>query len=91
MGPLDALWHLLNFVFPAIGVAVVATALAKLAWRGELAAVRWSRLLIWSSVAGAVALLVGLFVFGRDGKMGTYAALVVSSATALWWVGFVRR
>lgn len=91
MSPLDALWHLLNFVFPALGVAVLATALAKLAWRRELAAVPWSRLLLWSGGAGALSLLAGLVVFGRDGKMATYAGLVVASATALWWAGFMRR
>ena len=91
MGPLDALWHLLNFVAPAVGVAVLASALAKLAWRRDLAAVSWPRLALWAALAGVVALVAGLLVFGRDGKMATYAALVVASALALWWVGFVRR
>ena len=91
MGPLDAAWHLLNFVAPALGVAVLASALAKLLWRRELAAVPWRRLALWAAGVGVLVLVGGMVVFGRDGKMATYAALVVASALALWWVGFVRR
>ena len=91
MGPLDALWHLLNFVAPALGVAVFASALAKLSWRRDLAAVPWLRLAGWAAGAGVLALVAGLVLFGRDGKMATYGALVAASALALWWVGFVRR
>jgi hypothetical protein len=31
-----------------------------------------------------LVLLAGLWFFGRDGKMLTYAALVVASATVQW-------
>lgn len=91
MGPLDALWHLINFVGPALGVALLATALSKLWWRRELAAVSWHRMAAWATVAGTLSLMTGMVVFGRDGKMATYGALVVASALALWWVGFARR
>ena len=91
MGPLDAAWHLLNFIAPALGVAGLASALAKLLWRRELAAVPWRRLALWAAGAGVLVLIGGMVLFGRDGKMATYAALVVASALALWWVGFLRR
>lgn len=91
MGPLDALWHLLNFFAPALGVALLTTALAKLVWRRDLAQVRWQRLLAWSTGAGALALVGGLVAFGRDGRMATYGALVVATALALWLAAFVRR
>ena len=32
--------------------------------------------------------LAGLAVFGHDGKMVTYAAMVVACALTLWWLGF---
>ncbi|WP_302172521.1 hypothetical protein [uncultured Hydrogenophaga sp.] len=35
---------------------------------------------------GVVVLLAGLLVFGRDGKMLTYAALVLAQGTAGWWL-----
>jgi hypothetical protein len=46
---------------------------------------------LWTAGAGVLSLVAGLLVFGRDGKMATYAVLVVTSALALWWVGFARR
>jgi hypothetical protein len=91
MGPLDAFWHGLNFLAPAVGVAILAAAAAKLLWRRELAAVRWHRLALWGTLAGATVLVGGLVAFGRDGKMATYGALVVATALALWWAGFLRR
>jgi hypothetical protein len=42
----------------------------------------------WSAGAAAVATLAGLVVGGRDGRMGTYAAMVAASAAALWWAAF---
>ena len=91
MGPLDALWHLLNFFAPAVGVALATAVLAKLVWRRDLAGVSLWRLWAWGSGAGAMALIAGLVVGGRDGRMATYGALVVATALALWWAGFVRR
>ena len=88
MGPLDALWHLLNFFAPAAGVALATTLLAKLLWRRELAGASWRRLLAWAVASGALALLAGLAIFGRDGRMATYAGMVVMTAVSLWWFGF---
>jgi hypothetical protein len=91
MGPLDAVWHALNFFAPALGVAMLASAAAKLLWRRELAAVAWYRLALWPTLAGMLVLVAGLVAFGRDGKIVTYGALVVATALALWWAGFLRR
>jgi hypothetical protein len=91
MGPLDAIWHALNFFAPALGLAVLAASAAKLLWRHDLVGVRWYRLAIWPALAGMVVLIGGLVIFGRDGKMVTYVALVVATALALWAAGFVRR
>ena len=88
MGPLDAAWHLLNFFVPAVGVGLLAAAAAKLLWRRELRSVTWRRLAAWAVGAGALTLLAGLVLFGRDGRMATYGALIVTSALALWWAGF---
>lgn len=90
MGPLDALWHLANLFLPALLLAALAAGLAKLLWRRELARVRWRALAGAAAVAGGAVTLAGLLVFGRDGRMATYAALVVACASALWWRGFVR-
>lgn len=87
MGPLDAIWHLTNFLLPALGVAALAAAAAKLVWRSALRGVRWARLAAWASVAGAAALIAGLLLFGRDGKMASYGLLVLAEALCIWWLG----
>jgi len=91
MSPIDALWHLLGLFLPALGTGVMASAAAKwLIWRTELRRTRWLRLAAWACGAGALALLAGLLLFGRDGRMASYGAMVAASALALWWAGFVR-
>ena len=91
MEPSDAFWHVINFFAPALVLGVVAAAATKLLWRRELAGVSTMRLWAWASGATAVASVVGLVVFERDGRMATYAAMVLACAAALWWAGFRRR
>jgi hypothetical protein len=91
MGPIDALIHLSNLFMPALGVGALSAALAKLLWWRALQRVRWWRLALWASVACAVATIVGLVVFGRDGKMATYGAMVLAASLALMWAGFGPR
>ena len=91
MGPLDAVWHLLNLFAPAVGTAMLAAAFAKLAWRRELAAVPWRSLALAAAAGGAVVTLAGLVAFGRDGKMLTYGAMLLAIAVMLWWRGFLRH
>jgi hypothetical protein len=33
-------------------------------------------------------LIGGLVLLGHDGRMATYAAMVVVIAFSLWWIGF---
>jgi hypothetical protein len=88
MGPLDAFWHLANLFVPALGLGALAAAMAKLAWRRELGAVPWARLAKPACIACAVVTLAGLVVFGHDGRMATYGAMVAACAITLWWRGF---
>lgn len=87
----DALNHLFNFFLPALVVGPLAAALAKLVWRTELRAVRWLRMALWAAAAGALSLFGGLVVFGRDGVMATYGAMILATALALLWAGFGAR
>jgi cation transport regulator ChaC len=89
--PSDAFWHLTNFFAPALVLGAIAAALTKLLWRRELGGVSAVRLWAWASVATAIAALVGLVVFERDGRMATYAGMVLACAAALWWAGFRGR
>jgi len=90
MSFLDALWHLFNFFLPALGMAaLLAPALVWGQGLGSRRGGRWKSLLLgWLALSalGALVLLAGLWWHGRDGRMATYAALVVAlgSAVAYW-------
>jgi hypothetical protein len=84
MGPLDLILHLLNFVAPAVWVAALIVLATRFLMRKQAkASVWWIQFAIAFS-AGVAVLMVGLWIFGRDGKMITYAALVLAVATAQW-------
>ena len=91
LGPIDAFWHLLNFFGPAVGLGLIAPALAKLLWFRALQGVGWARLAVRVFAACAVVATAGLVVFGHDGKMATYAAMVGACALSLWWFGFMSK
>jgi hypothetical protein len=83
MSPLDLLNHLFNLLAPAAGMALVLALLGPwLAGRGAPRS-RWSLAGI-DFVVGSLVLIAGLLVHGRDGKMSTYAALVVVMASSHW-------
>ncbi len=88
MSPLDIFWHLLNLFLPAVGLGLIAPALAKAVWWRELKPVPYARLVAWCMPPTAACVLVGLLLLGRDGRMGTYMAMGFVSASALWWAGF---
>ena len=88
MGPLDALMHLGNLFLPAVALAALTAALAKLLWWRELGAVSFKRLALPAATACALVTLAGLVVFGRDGRMATYAGMVLVCTLTLWWQGF---
>jgi uncharacterized membrane protein HdeD (DUF308 family) len=83
MSFLQMLLHLLFFFLPALALAACSVLCG--AWRFRSgAATPWTRRWAWNAAAGALMLLAGLVVFDNDGKMATYAALVVVSATVEW-------
>jgi hypothetical protein len=84
----DAFWHLTNFLAPALVVSAFATLLAKAVWRRQLAPGRGWRLWGWAAAASAAVSVAGMVVFGHDGQIATYAAMVAACAIALWWFGF---
>lgn len=91
MTPLDLVWHLLNFMAPAVTLATLTVVLAKLVWRQALRGMSWRRLWLFAVGAAAAAGLVGLVVTGRDGKVSTYGAMVLACAAGTYWAAFRRR
>lgn len=83
MALLDLFLHLAGLFAPALAVAFLVSTLARPVSRGA-ADQPWLRSFALDSIAGAAALLVGLWLFGHDGKMFTYAALVLACASCQW-------
>lgn len=83
MGPIDFLVHFTNFLAPALFLGLVLPLAARLVLRGSRGGRFWPQAGL-VALAGAAMLGVGLWVFGRDGKMATYAAMVLAAGSAQW-------
>jgi hypothetical protein len=83
--------HLLNFVLPALVVGCLLAAVAPLLMAKTRPNHSWLTQTIWNSATGLLVLLAGLWFFGRDGKMATYAAMVAACATSQWLAGRAWR
>ncbi len=86
MGPIALSLHLLSFVAPALVLAVLVALGGRLLLPAPRALLPWWAQLGLNAVVGAAVLALGLWHFGVDGKMATYAALVAAVA-ACQWVG----
>lgn len=86
MGPLDALWHLLNFLAPPLCVALILVGLAKgLVWRRLLANAPWRRLWAECALLGLVGQIGALLVLGAEGKLAGYALWLGLLSLPLAW------
>lgn len=84
MSPLGFVLHLLGFALPALALAVLMAAAARFLLPRGTAALGWWASVALNFVAGLAVLGAGLAWFGRDGKMATYAGMVVVVATCQW-------
>ncbi|TBO30266.1 hypothetical protein EYS42_11275 [Aquabacterium lacunae] len=91
MGPLDAIFHFVNFLAPALGMALILPTLVRVVWFRALKSVSWALMARRIAAVGVGVLVVGVVVLGRDGAMLTYAALVLASAGTVWWTAFRGR
>jgi O-antigen/teichoic acid export membrane protein len=84
MGAIDILNHLLNWLAPALWLAVLLPVLARLVMKKQRAGAT-----LWQQVAVNFALNVtvlglGLWLFGHDGKMATYIGMTLACASSQW-------
>lgn len=87
MGFADQIFHWMNFLAPALVVGMLLALMGKLlVAKGAPALVFVTQTAI-NVIAGSLALGLGLWFFGRDGKMASYAALLVVAATSQWLGG----
>ena len=75
---------LLNFIAPALFLAPVLALAGRWMLRRDPAVPGfWLQSLI-NAAAGVAVLAIGLAYFGRDGRMASYAALVLVCASVQW-------
>ena len=91
MGPLELTRHLLSFAAPALVVALLVALAARLVLPPAARPASWRLAVALNALAGILVLTGGLWYFGRDGKMATYAALVLVVATVQWAGGRAWR
>ncbi len=91
MSLIGLLDHLLNFIAPAVVVGLLVATLAPMLLKKARPNHSWLIQSAINSVACAVVLLAGLVFFGRDGKMATYAAMVLACASSQWLAGKAWR
>ena len=80
--------HILNFIAPAAMVALLLVLSSRIFSR-FLVSKRPVAQSIWAQAAtifivNVLALAAGLVFFGNDGKMATYAAMVLAAAVCQW-------
>jgi hypothetical protein len=81
MGLSDLMPHLAGLLAPAAFLALTLPLLCRLLLRAAPGFVRQASCVF---LASAATLGAGLWWFGRDGRMATYAVLVIVAATAQW-------
>jgi hypothetical protein len=84
MGPFDLTIHLANFAAPAAGMAVLMLIFSLFRKRSQaFSLARYAQTAI-NFIVSLATLAAGLWFYGRDGMMATYAAMVVAVATSQW-------
>ncbi|MCW8174547.1 hypothetical protein D8B25_03895 [Verminephrobacter aporrectodeae subsp. tuberculatae] len=81
---LNVLNHLLNFVAPAAALALLLPLAGRCIRFRAPAALAWRRRAAIVFLVGVATLVAGLMLWGHDGKMPTYAALVLACASCEW-------
>jgi hypothetical protein len=86
MGFVDAILHALNFMLPALAVALLVTFFGRFLRQNKPVAVGFCARSAINFIVCLAVLLIGLILTGRDGKMLTYLAMVMASGTVQWFL-----
>jgi len=83
--------HLLNFIAPALVVGLLVAAMAPVLMKKSRPHHSWLIQSAINSGANLLVLLAGMLIFGHDGKMATYAAMLLTCASSQWISGKAWR
>jgi hypothetical protein len=86
MGFFDVVFHALGFMLPALAVALMVTFAGRFLKQNRPLALSFIARSAINFVVCLTALLIGLVLTGRDGKMMTYLAMVLASGTVQWLI-----
>lgn len=84
MGAWDAILHAINFMLPAAAVALLTSTLGRFMKQNKPIANGFIAKFAINFIVCLAVLLIGLILTGRDGKMFTYLAMVLASASVQW-------
>jgi hypothetical protein len=76
--------HLLNFFAPACALAAWMALVGPWWVQGRPSWLAWKRQFLLNSVIGGLVLVTGWLWLGHDGKVITYAAMVLACASTQW-------
>ena len=86
MNLLDQLLHVLYFGAPAAFLALTLSTCARLFRSSQRKTVSWATQALMIFLTALGVLCVGLWQLGSDGKMTTYAAMVLTAASVQWFM-----
>jgi len=84
MEPAALLNHGINLLAPAIWMALLLPIWSRIIFRNRHIAPAFIAQVAINFVVCSLALVIGLAVFGRDGKMLTYLTMVALSVSTQW-------
>jgi hypothetical protein len=85
------LLHLFNFALPALVVGCLLAITSPLLLKKSRSHHSWLTQSAMNAAAGLLVMLGGLWIFGHDGKMLTYAAMVMACASSQWFAARAWR
>ena len=88
---LDLLWHVAGFVAPALVLAPAMVLTGRFFGKKNAPALAWPAQAAINLIVCLGVLAAGLVLSGHDGRMATYAALVLASASTQWALGVWGR
>lgn len=86
MGLFAFINHASNFLAPALWMALLMPLGARFILKNRSSALSLRGVIALHFIVGCVVLAGGLVVFGQDGKLLTYLALMLAVASSQWFL-----